>query len=261
MPRIRWKAQLTAQDLAPLVTIARNSIAAIQMAIQAQHAFVPYNAGGAQQAVTIVTWPPAAPERYATTMQQHSEMVALAASTAAPPPPPIWQVDGAGHVVANNGVAIGGANYVTNLPHCGYCTVMLWALDLPLGAPTAGRYNLAVNLEYTVPADVFYNVNLLSRLINANTGGDPAFILLKRMVNAFLQNASATWALQIATPNGVIYVTDTAVLAVQPPGLEILDWTAAIGHQVDVNVQHFGRNSLLTTLWKIVYQGLYDNVH
>lgn len=256
MPRLRWKARLGAQDLAPLVTIARNSIAAIQAAIQAQQAFVPYTAGGAQQAVTTVNWPPAAPDHYATTMQQHSEMVALGASTAAPPPPPIWQVDNAGHVVANNGHAIGGANCVTNLPHCGYCTVMLWMLNLALGAPTAGRYNLAVNLDYTVPANVFYNITVLSRLVNANAGGDPALIVLKLMINAFIQNASATWALQV----GAHYVTDAAVLAAPPAGLEILDWTDAIGHPVDVNVQHFGQNSLLTTLWKIVYQGIYDNV-
>ena len=256
MPRLRWKARLSAQDLAPLVTIARNSIAAIQAAIQAQHAFVPYNAGGAQQAVTTVNWPPAGPNAYATTMQQHSEMVALAASTAAPPPPPIWQVDAAGHAVANNGQAIGGANYFTNLPHCGYCTVMLWVLDLPLGAPTDGRYNLAVNLGYTVPANVFYNINVLARLVNGNVGGNAALIVIKQLVNAFIQNAPATWALQV----GPLFVTDAAVVAVPPAGVEILDWNAAIGHQVDVDDPHFRQNTLLTTLWKIVFKGIYQNV-
>lgn len=256
MPRLRWKARLSAQDLAPLVTIARISIAEIQVDIQAHQPFVPYNAGGAQQAVTTVNWPPAAPKAYATTMQQHSEMVALGASTAAPPPPPIWQVTAAGHVAANNGHGIDGTNYFTNLPHCGYCTVMLWVLNLPLGAPTAGRYNLAVNLEYTVPANVFYNINLLARLLNGNVGGHAALIVLKTMINAFIQNASATWALQV----GALYVTDDAVAVVPPPGREILDWDDAIGHPVDVNRQHFGQNTLLVTLWKIVYQGLYENV-
>lgn len=255
MPRIRWKAQITNQDLAPLVQIAGNSIAAIQAAIQAQQAFVPYNAGGAQQAVTTVSWPPAAPIPYATTMQQHSEMVAVAGSTAAPAP--IWSVNAAGHVVANNGAAIAGANYFTNLPHCGYCTVMLWILNLPLGAPTAGRYNLAVNLEYTVPANVFNNIDTLSRLINSNIGGNAALVALKQMVNVFLQNAPATWVLQV----GAVFVSAVGVTAAAPAGTLVLDWaTEAAPHMVDVNVQYFGNNSLLTTLWKIVYQGLYDNV-
>ena len=71
MPRIRWKATLTAQELAPLIAIADASIAAIQADIQQLHAFVPYHAGGAQQAVTTVNWPPAGPQRYTTHMQEH----------------------------------------------------------------------------------------------------------------------------------------------------------------------------------------------
>ncbi len=256
MPRIRWKARLGAQDLAPLVTIARNSIAAIQAAIQVHHAFVPYDAGGAQRAVTIVNWPPLGPNRYTTTMQQHSEMVALAASTAAPPPPPIWTVNVLGTVVANNGLAITGANYVTDLPHCGYCTVMLWVLGLPLGLPTDGRYNHAVNLEYSVPANVFNNVELLARLFNSNAGGAAALVVLKQVVNAFIQNASADWFLQI----GAVFVSDTGVTPAAPAGALILDWNTAVGHLVDVDDPHFGENTLLTTLWKIIFKGIYQNV-
>lgn len=253
MPRIRWKAQLSSQDLAPLVTIANNSIATIQAAIQVAHHFVPYNAGGQQQAVTTVTWPPAGPRPYSTTMQVHSEMVALAGSTAAPP---IWQVNAGGHVVAVNGNAIAGGNYFTNLPHCGYCTVMLWVLGLPIGAATAGRYNFAVNLEYSVPANVRDNVEVLSRLFNSNVGGNPALIMLKSIINAFLQNDPATWALQV----GTVYVTDAGVFNQPPLGLEVLDWANAVSHPVDVNETHFGQNSLLITLWKIIYKGLYQNV-
>lgn len=255
MPRIRWKAQVTTQDIEPLVDTARQSIATIQAAIHAQHAFVPYDAGGAQKAVTTVLWPPAGPHRYHTTMQQHSEMVSVGASSAAPAP--IWSVNAGGHVVANNGAAITGANYFTDLPHCGYCTVMLWMLGLPLGLPTRGRYNLAVNLDYLVPANVFNNVEILSRLINANVGGAPALITLKGMINAFLQNRPGEWVLQV----GAVFVGDHAVTAAPPVGALVLDWaTEAAPHGVDVNVQHFGMNSLLTTLWKVVYQGIYDNV-
>ncbi|OCW58458.1 hypothetical protein [Hoeflea olei] len=257
MPRIRWKAQLTAQDLAPLVTIASASIVTIQTAIRTQQAFVQYDAGGAQRAITTVNWPPNGPQRYATTMQRHSEMVALAGSTAAAPPPPIWSVNAGGTVVANNGNQITGANYVTDLPHCGYCTVMLWAVGLPLGAPTKGRYNYAVNLEYSLPADVSNNVQLLARMFNGNAGGNAALIRLKSMINPFLQNASGEWVLQI----GQVFVSDTAVTGAAPPATLTLDWTEASGHQVDVNVQHFGRNTLLVTLWKIIFKGIYDNVN
>ena len=156
--------------------------------------------------------------------------------------------------MALNGQPINTANYFTDLPHCGYCTVMLWVLELPLGAPTDGRYNLAVNLEYTVPANVRDNINVLTRLLNKNQGGDPALIVLKRMINVFLQNQKTDWVLQVGTR----FVTDDAVLAAAPAGKLVLDWATAAAHTVDVNVQYFGKNSLLVTLWKIVYQGLYD---
>lgn len=255
MARIRWKAQLSSQDIAPLVATAENSIIAIQTAIQMQHPFVPYNAGGAQHAVTTVTWPPLGPAPYRTTLQQHSEMVAVAASTA--PTMPIWTVNGAGHVVANNGHAITGANYLTNLPHCGYCTIMLWVLSLPLGAATAGRYNLAVNLDYTVPPNIFNNVDILTRLLNSNMGGNAALIVLKRMINPFLQNASADWVLSLG-PN---FISDHAVTPHAPPGALPLTWAAAASHDVDVNVMHFGTRPLIATLWKIIFQAIYNNVH
>ncbi|MEQ8479522.1 MAG: hypothetical protein RIC18_02615 [Hoeflea sp.] len=256
MPRIRWKASLSAQELAPLVAIAEQSIIAIQAAIQQHRPFVRYHAGGAQKAETTVNWPPAQPEQYSTHMQMHSELVAVAASTGGATP--IWALNPAGHVVANNGAAIGHANYFTDLPHCGYCTVMVWVLDLPLGAPTAGRYNLAVNLDYTVPANVRDNVDVLSRLFNVNAGGDAALIVLKGIVNAFLQTPSTDWVLQIGPG---IFVSDTAVTPAAPAGKLVLDWaTEAAPHQVDVREMYFGRNSLLITLWKIVWKGIYENV-
>ncbi len=256
MPRIRWKARLSAQELAPLIATAEISIAAIQAAIQQHRPFVHYHAGGAQKAETTVNWPPAPPERYATAMQEHSEMVAVAASTGGAAP--IWALDQAGHVVANNGAAIQHTNYFTDLPHCGYCTVMIWVLDLPLGEPTAGRYNLAVNLEYTVPANVRDSVDVLTRLLNGNQGGNAALIVLKTMVNAFLQTASTDCVLQIAPG---VFVSDTAVTNAPPAATLVLDWaTEAAPHPVDVNETHFGQNSLLTTLWKIVWKGIFRNV-
>ncbi|MEQ8305673.1 MAG: hypothetical protein RIA09_03855 [Hoeflea sp.] len=256
MPRIRWKASLSAQDIGPLIATAVRSIAAIQAAIQRQRPFVHYHAGGAQQAQTTVNWPPAPPEEYNTHMQEHSEMVAVAASTGGAAP--IWRLDQAGHVVANNGAAIGHTNYFTDLPHCGYCTVMIWVLELPLGEPTAGRYNMAVNLEYPVPANVRDNVDVLTRLINGNTGGNAALIALKTMVNAFLQNDPGEWVLQIGPG---IFVSDTAVTQAAPAGKLVLDWaTEAAPHRVFVAGTGFGQNTLLTTLWKVVWKGIYENV-
>jgi hypothetical protein len=248
MPRIRWKATLGGQDIDPMLTTTTNSIDRIQRAIGQ---FVPYNAGGAQQAVTTVSWPPAPPVASATTQQQHSEMVALGKTLA---PPAIWQLDNIGQVAAINGNAIDGINYFTNLPHCGYCTIMLYVLSLPRGLSTKGRYNLAVNLEYTVPDDVFNNFNLLARLVNSNTIGTTGWVVIKNMINPFIQNDSAEWVLEVEGR----FVTDTTVEA-DPGEATVLAWTDAKSHRVDVNVNHFGKNSLLTTLWKFIYQGIYDN--
>lgn len=256
MPRIRWKASLSAQELAPLVAIANQSIIAIQAAIQQQRPFVRYHAGGAQKAETTVNWPPAPPEQYSTHMQMHSELVAVAASTGGGAP--IWALNPAGHVVANNGADIDLTNYFTDLPHCGYCTVMIWVLDLPLGAPTKGRYNLAENLEYPLPVNIRENVDVLTRLLNGNTGGDAALIVLKKMVNAFLQTPSTDWVLQIGPG---IFVSDTDVTQAPPAATLVLDWaTEAAPHLVDVEGGSFGQNTLRVTLWKIVWKGIYENV-
>lgn len=253
MPRLRWKSKITYQELEPLLDATKKSIAAIQSAIEERHIFVPYTTGGAEKAHTTVHWPPADPQRYATLEQRHSEMVALTASTA---PPEIWHVDQSGHVVANNGHEITGANYFTDLPHCGYCTVMLWVLGLPLGQPTKGRYNQAVNLGYSIPVNVQDNVDVLIRLLNSNQGGNPALVVLKRAVNAFLSTPSSDWVLAIEGK----FVTDDAVLNEQPGGVLILNWADAAAHRVTVDIQNFGTNSLLVTLWKVIYQALYDNV-
>lgn len=254
MVRLRWKATITGQDLEQLLDNTAKSIAEIQNEIDEHHVFVPYTTGGAEKARTLVNWPPADPKRYETTQQRHSEMVALTASTA---PPAIWHVDQTGHVIANNGHDITGANYVTDLPHCGYCTVMIWVLGLPLGQPTKGRYNQAVNLGYSIPVNVQDNVDVLTRLLNSNQGGNPALVVLKCAVNAFIATPpSKDWVLSI---EGKI-VTDTAVLERVPAGKEVLDWADAAAHRVAVDIKHFGTNSLLVTLWKVVYKALYNNV-
>lgn len=254
MPRLRWKAVVNGHDLNPHILAAGASIDAIQTAIDAVQPFGPYNAGGAQQAVTTVTWAPNPATQYATAVNMHSEMVALDASIS---PPPIWTVNANGQAVALNALPIGGGNYATNLPHCAHCTVMLWMLGLPLGAPTDGRYNLAVNLNYPLPADVFNNLELLVRLLNSNVGGHPGLINLKLIINTFIGTASGNWVLQIGPG---VFVTDLAVVGAAPMGAFILDWaTEAVPHVVNVNIQHFGHNSLLLTLWKIVWQALYDH--
>ncbi len=247
MPRIRWKASLTSQDIDPLINTAKTSIGAIQTAIGD---FSPYSTHGEQGAKTTVNWPPTAPIEYSTTAQEHSEMVALEGSFNRG----IWNVNGNGLVVANNGTAINFTNYRTNLPHCGYCTIMLYTLGLPRGTDTKGRYNLAVNLEYMMPNSVVDSFNLLARMVNSNAAGNAGWIKIKKMVNAFISTPpSAEWVLQV----GANYVSDTTVTQ-NPGAAEVLDWAEAKLHSVDVNVSHFGRNSLLKTLWKVIYQATYD---
>lgn len=248
MQRIRWKATLSYQDIDPLINTAKTSIGAIQNAIGT---FSPYSTHGEQGAKTTVNWPPSQPIQYSTTAQEHSEMVALEGSFGRG----IWRVDANGNVVAVNGYQINFTNYNTDLPHCGYCTIMLYMLNLPSGTDTKGRYNLAVNLEYMMPITVVDSFNLLARMVSSNAGGNAGWIAVKKMVNAFISTpTSAEWVLKV----GASYVSDTAVTQNQPPLTESLEWTEAKAHSVDVNVMYFGRNSLLKTLWKVIYQGIYD---
>jgi hypothetical protein len=218
--------------------------------------FGQYNLQGAQHATTTLTWPPNAPIVKNTTNQQHSEMVALAAAL------PRdghgwWQMNAAGQVVAVPAAAIGGANFATNQPHCGHCTIMLHILNLPLGTPTQGRYNQAVNLAYTVPRDMTHDINVLCRLHNSNQVGNASLGIIRGLIGEFVSPNTGPWVMQV----GAAFVTAGGVVAMQPPGTALFDWADV--DTINANVPQsndYNGATLLGFLWKLAFKGIYNNV-
>lgn len=253
---VRWRMKPALQDdIVQRVANASVRIGAIYAGIGAAN-LVPYNAGGAQGAVTTLNFPANAQNgAYPTNKQMHSEMRALKFALTSN-----WNLTAAGQV-AGVGGAITPATFSTDLPHCGYCTVMLHVLGLPFSTPppppvgpSRGRYNAAINLGYPVPEAVERSWSTLALLYAA--AANPGLIAIKHVIDEFVNTPeSAGWVLQV----GASFVTNAAVLPIAPGGVLVKDITAIENKDVTVrNDTHFGTTSLRRMLWKVIFKALYQ---
>lgn len=244
MPRIRWRSEVSFDSQSPIL----QTIVASIRNIQGPYAMQPYVAGD-QQATTTVSWPPDEPETetFTTAGQMHSEMRAVATML----DEDAWTLQG--HAIAEH---VTSAEFTTDLPHCGWCTVMLAVLGLPIGTPTAGRYNFAANLEYPVPSQVRERPNVLFFLIDSAGGDDAAAVAMKGALDTCITTASDAWVL--ALPSGA-YATDAAVVRNPPGGAEVLSWDDAMRHpiRVDLGIDR-GEWAVLRMFWKLIFAGIYE---
>jgi hypothetical protein len=239
VPRIRWRAQVAFSSANTVVQTIRASIGNVQQ----PYAMQTYVAGG-QSATTTVTWAPNPAEAFTTSGQMHSEMRAVDAMLRNGE----WTLTG--HAITENVTA---GDFSTDLQHCGWCTVMLAALNLPIGRPTAGRYNLAANLEYPVPAEVHDSADVVFYLFDSVHGNGA--VEVKLALDACITTGGSDWVLQL--PDGD-FATDTAVVNDQPDGTEVLTWSDAMAHSIRVDLGAvLGEWRVLDMLWKLIYVGIY----
>lgn len=221
MPRIR-KVPLTVfeQNLGQLSTPKAGF-----RAIYGGLALVAYNMQGAQQATTTVATA-AGPQVFTTTDNMHSEMVALQYMLQSNQ----WIVqNGAVRIPQPHAAApipVPPANFVTTQPHCGYCTIALSLLNLPLTAPTRGNYNLAANYNYPLAEPLVVDPNVLAWYWDRASiiAGTPAGVVVKRILNAMMNQDAASWVLSITTANGIGYFADAGQVA-GPGGNAVFDWS------------------------------------
>lgn len=251
---VRWR-KLWNDDVDDLAETARDRsiFGQVWPDIGATHEFVEYDLGSAQQAHTHVDWN-GVREEYATTEQMHSEMVAVDEMLDGGH----WRLTDDGSVVGVGDEEITVDDFRTDVPHCGFCTVMLHLLGLPIdqGRATKANYNLAEHLGYRLPEEIEDSPVVLGRLLEGHAPPghrDECLVGIKERLDSFIWKPKPDhWALQV----GDRYVTETEVRA-NDGGLEALDWEMVSEHRISVEYTEYGTLSVGRFLWKTGFDGLY----
>lgn len=131
--------------------------------------------------------------------------------------------------------------FTTNVCHCGFCTITLQALGLPLGKPTKGNYNLAINYNYPLPRQLHQYPFVFVRY---QQKGIYEYRFLKQSLNPFIGNEQKEWVLKI---HDQLYVDDYGEVN-QLNNRLIVDWSSDI----------ITRNSIITAIWTQIWRCLYE---
>lgn len=129
-----------------------------------------------------------------TTAQMHSEMEAVK-----------FMLDN-GHWVIINGEIftssynqVGADEFSTEEMHCGWCTLFLQILNLPLCRPSDGNFNLACNLGYPLPEQIKNSPHVMYKFIFYKSDDDilsGRMIRMKLLFDKILKIPSNSWFLQ-----------------------------------------------------------------
>ena len=150
-----------------------------------------------QSATTTVVFQNGEKLSFKTTDQMHSEMVALD------------HCFSVGEYGFQNGSVyaqykITEKTYFTTEPHCGFCTVILRSIGMPLGTPTAGNGQMAGNGDYPLPEVLRKNIVFYANLVSGTDDGD--LLPLKLLLNSFIKG---TWYLvsggDTVSDKGLVY--------------------------------------------------------
>jgi len=87
-------------------------------------------------------------------------------------------------------------NFSTDACHCGFCTIMLRVLGLPLGRPTAGNHILAGNDNYPLPTEIKYDPLVVVRVARSNLT-DNAAVALREILSSFVPYKDDDWYLDL----------------------------------------------------------------
>jgi hypothetical protein len=98
-----------------------------------------------------------------------------------------------GHVVWANGGAISSAQFTTTEPHCGFCTVLLYAAGLPLAKPTWGSHKLASRLSYQLPVLMEIDLYFMARVLSGGISCSPTYV--KKIMNLVISLKPKQWLL------------------------------------------------------------------
>ena len=239
---IVWKpkSQFVNTDTPSLKTSTQSSMKAIRgNTILKKSRFQPYNMAGAQKATTRVTLRGGTVKSFSTKDNMHSEMVATQ-----------WMLN-EGHWILSLGTIIWSDNFTavssdefkTTEPHCGFCSIMLAVLGLPLSKPTKGNYNLACNFGYPVPKAIKEDPYVLARLLSGNSYC--GFNKIKAILNSLVKIQKDKWVLSI---QNLAFVNEDHYI---DPGKNVLtlEWREVIKQS---------NGEVLSQIWKLVFECIYQ---
>ncbi|MGB3191324.1 MAG: hypothetical protein WBB43_18110 [Limnoraphis sp.] len=233
MVRISWNAN-PARKLAEKDEAVKTSLRAIYSQITAQ--FVDYNMQGEQQAKTTVQTGEGISMEFKTKDNMHSEICAIKYMLEQNK----WHV-AYGKIKKRNGMDVASNEFTTSLCHCGFCTVTLQVLGLPLGQPTTGNYNLANNYNYPLPQVLSQDPFVFVRY---QQSGSYEHRFLKQALNPFINNNRDAWVLKI---NDNLYVDDNGLVA-DRNGKLVLDWSDVIQNHSNC------MREIWTQIWRCLYE-------
>lgn len=229
--RFKWNTQTAREQLLTKRQATTNTaVVAVQNLVDE---FEVYAMLGAMKASTTVRLPGNIEKSFQTRDNMHSEMAALEYML----DEGLWRLY-LGFVVDAESNAIKPEDFRTVEPHCGFCTVILTVLGLPLGKATRGNYNLATNCNYPLPEQVRKDPHVLARLLG---GSYCAFSDVKRLLNSFVNDKR--WMLQIM--DGVV-VDDDHYTSPEPDDL-VICWDQIVKNE-----------DVLSSLWAHIFKGIYQ---
>lgn len=159
--------------------------------------FISYKMNGDEAATTTVILPTQQPMAFKTKHSMHSEMCALD-----------YMLENNhwvlryGRVIKSSGGPFTKGEFVTGQPHCGFCTIMLSTLGLPITLPTSGNHKKGGDGSYPVPRKIKNSPEVIVKLLN---NGFYAHHLLKKALNPYVNVKPEEWLLKI---NDFIIVSD-----------------------------------------------------
>ena len=140
----------------------------------------------AESATTTVKYANGEIVAYKTTLQMHSEMVALQAA-----------YERGEYGFANGSIqapyTLTTDHFSTSEPHCGFCSIILWSIGMPLCTPTAGNGKQAANFDFPLPKFLKQDAVFYANLISGSDDG--SMIPLKLVLNSFFKTKQ--WALVV----------------------------------------------------------------
>lgn len=135
--------------------------------------FGPYSMNGVQSATSTVNMPyeKTGSIQKKTTLQMHSEMLVVRDMLDRNH----WRI------IDGKVFSLVDYSFVTVQPHCGYCTLVLQVLGLPLSVATMQNYNLSSSFDYQLPpllAKDFYFLNSF-----LNYGDTHSFLVMRKLLD------------------------------------------------------------------------------
>lgn|GEM_PF-2890381 len=200
---------------------------------------VKYDMKGARSARTTVTFPNKTQRKFKTTDLMHSEMVAIEKMLEEGH----WKIF-LGIITWKDGSTITAEQFSTSEPHCGFCTLFLAALKLPITTPTYGNYQYASQLRYQLPVDLEINPWFMARILDS--GCYCGFHMIKRVLNIYVNVPAKDWVLNI---KNLAWVDDNSYTTYNPVKFQIF-WD-------DLVNQH--NRLVLWEVWKFIFAKLLEN--